>query len=801
MKALFALTTAAAFTVAAPAFAAPNYLFTIPAQHLDGALIALGEQAQISIGGIDPTLARVWSNPVRGRMSVRQALTMMLRNTGFTFEQIDSRTYRIVRAKQLAKPAAPKRVTPKPPQVKKGPEPARPIFPTEQPKPPEAEIIVTASKQDQELNGYPGTVHIEKIDGIDLGRNFGTTALLARIPAIASTNLGPGRNKLFVRGIADSSFSGPTQSTVGLYLGEQRITYNAPEPDLRLYDVDRVEVIEGPQGTLYGAGTLGGVVRIMPTLAEMGALRGSMNVGRSLTQGGAAGFDLAGMVNIPLAQDRAALRVIGYREVEGGYIDNATLAARNTNRSKIWGARANLRLRAGDDWTLSLSAAAQNIDTADGQYAETDQAPKTHAARIAQPHDNDFKAINLDVVKAWGSLKLVSSTGYVRHELSETFDATGAFGQPGTLAYTGRNDIRLFAHETRLSRRTADGGTWVAGVSLLRNVDQINRSLGPPGAPTALVALRNSKSEIAVFGEATRRVAPQWFATLGGRMIYASTIGELSTSSRAEFEPRRAQLRVLPTVALSWRPNSKTIGFLRYQSGFRSGGIEISGSGLNTADRFESDTIQTLEMGLRIGGSGEGNGARLSGGVTGFASRWSHIQADLINTAGLPYTANIGRGTLYGLEANGQWRVTDGLTLGGAVILNHSGLTKPSAGFDDAGQLPLPNIAKVSGSVNLAWAQSLSESVTLKVDGSLRYIGASRLGTAPPLILEHGETLQADLSVALGAGPWTLTLEATNLLDAAGNSFSYGNPFTVAQGKQTTPLRPRSFRLSARVAF
>ncbi|WP_163278767.1 Plug domain-containing protein, partial [Enterobacter hormaechei] len=74
-----------------------------------------------------------------------------------------------------------------------------------------------------------------------------------RVASLASTHLGPGRNKLFIRGIADSSFVGPTQATVGQYWGNSRITYSAPDPDLKLYDIGRVEVLEGPQGTLYGA--------------------------------------------------------------------------------------------------------------------------------------------------------------------------------------------------------------------------------------------------------------------------------------------------------------------------------------------------------------------------------------------------------------------------------------------------------------------------------------------------------------------------------------------------------------------
>src|SRR6478735_219841 len=84
----------------------------------------------------------------------------------------------------------------------------------------------------------------------------GTEGVIARLPMLASTNLGTGRNKVFIRGIADSSFNGPSQSLVGQYLGDVRLSYNAPDPDVQLYDFKRVEVLEGPQGTLYGAGSL-----------------------------------------------------------------------------------------------------------------------------------------------------------------------------------------------------------------------------------------------------------------------------------------------------------------------------------------------------------------------------------------------------------------------------------------------------------------------------------------------------------------------------------------------------------------
>jgi iron complex outermembrane recepter protein len=95
----------------------------------------------------------------------------------------------------------------------------------------------------------------------------------------------------------------------------------------------------------------------------------------------------------------------------------------------------------------------------------------------------------------------------------------------------------------------------------------------------------------------------------------------------------------------------------------------------------------------------------------------------------------------------------------------------------------------------------LSDKLNFKLDETVRYVGGSNLSTIPPLVLEHGETVQVDMSAAVDAGAWRVMLDVTNLLDTVGNSFSYGNPFSVGLGKQITPLRPRTIRLGVKIGF
>ena len=171
----------------------------------------------------------------------------------------------------------------------------------------------------------------------------GSATLLARIASLSSTHAGNGRNKLFIRAIADSGVAGPTQATTGQYLGDMRLNYAAPDPDLKLYDVGRVEVLEGPQGTLYGAGSLGGVIRIMPNAPNLGDYGGQMSAGVSVTQHGDPGGDLSAALNMPIIAEKLALRLVGYGVQEGGYIDDVTRDMDDVNRGRPCGAA----LRAG----------------------------------------------------------------------------------------------------------------------------------------------------------------------------------------------------------------------------------------------------------------------------------------------------------------------------------------------------------------------------------------------------------------------------------------------------------------------
>ena len=754
----------------------------LPAGRLGDAIVALGRQAGISIGLSDPALAGLPVMAVRGARSPRAALDRLLADGDAKAIMIDAATFRIVR-----RPARPARAARQPAAA----APSSPATPNE--------IVVTASKRGTLLAHFPGTATL--LDGAAPGRDGsdGTAAIVAGLPAISSTHLGPGRNKLFIRGVEDSSFNGPTQATVGEYLGDVRLNYNAPDPDLTLYDVDRVEVLEGPQGTLYGAGSLGGIVRLVPGVPLLDRFEGSVSLGRRMTAHGADGGDMAGMANLPLLAGQAGLRIVGYRSVDGGYIADSERDLRDINRTRTVGGRATLRVAAGDGWTIDIGGVLQNIDSRDSQYAERGLPRLTRASAIAQPFDNDYVLGQIVVNKLWDSgLKLTSASAIIRQKVSAQNDATPGGG--AVTLFEQNNHILLASNETRLTRTRANGTGWLIGTSIVSDGERLTRSLGPPGATTQITGVRNAITDIALYGEWTVALAGRLQVTGGGRLAYARLAGEgLNVARHSRAETTRTEVEVLPSIAMSWTPADRLILFARYQEGFRPGGLSVGRAASTEAiKRFQGDGIGTLEAGGRLGVAGRD---RWSAAATLSYGHWEHIQADLVGTNGLPFSANIGTGRVLGAEASVAWRLTQAFTLEGALFLNDSKLTHPARGFEAARAADLPNVGDVGARGAASYRLDLPRGLAATFDASARYVGRSSLGVGPLLGIDQGRYVDTALDLRIGRDTLGLTVAATNLFDVVGNRFALGNPFGVIEGRQITPLRPRTIRIGVDARF
>ncbi|HJQ16561.1 MAG TPA: TonB-dependent receptor [Allosphingosinicella sp.] len=747
------------------------------------ALQSFGEQAGITIGASDPQLSQIRSRPVRGQLTLRQALRRLLAGTGYTYRFAGPSAVRIERAA----PAAPRRAaaSPKPAPVADQPD-----------------IVVTASKQNVPLVRFAGSAHVLPIPRSDAGRfgARGSEMILAKLPMVASTNLGPGRNKLYIRGIADSSFNGPSQSVAGEYLGDLRLTFNAPDPDLRLYDIASVEVIEGPQGTLYGSGALGGILRLVPNPVDLTSMAANGSVGAAAVRHGDSDRDAAAMINLPLASGRLGLRAVAYGSIEGGYIDDLERQRNNVNRTATSGARGLLAWEPALDWHIELGGVAQYISGRDGQYAIRGLPPLSRRSAIAQPFDNDYANAYLSIRKRWDNIELLSVNALVRHSIDSLFDATGLAGTQGPQAFAENVDITLLSSETRLSRRDAKGNGWLLGTSLLYSINDLSRTLGPAGTHMPIQGVRNAASEAAIFGQYGFALTDAVSATIGGRLTYSIAAGRGRASGEdARHEPKRTDYRVLPTFAVAWQPFTRFLVYSRYQEGFRAGGLAVSASESGTtAQRFRSDTLASLEFGARYG---HGPRDPLSFDAALSYARWNSMQADLIDSRGLPYTTNVGDGRIFGFEAAMSWQPAAGVRFELSTFVNDSALAKPAPAFAAANERDLPNIAKAGARAGVHIDIPIAERTRLSLDGSARYVGRSQLAVGAPIDVPQGKYASGDFGIRLGMGRVGLSLDVANVTDSRGNRFSYGNPFIVAERRETTPLQPRTVRIGLDAAF
>ena len=718
-------------------------------------------------------------------MTARAALATLLAGTGYGFRFVGPRTVRIVRAPRSVPR---RRMAPPPP----------PELP---PEPPQPDIVVTASKHGISLTHFPGTARLVDLAPSDVGRfgARGSDAVLARLPVLSATDLGPGRNKIFIRGLADSSFNGPSQVTVGQYLGDVRLTYNAPDPDLRLYDVRRVEVLEGPQGTLYGTGALGGILRLVPNAPDPSALSASVSGGAMLVAHGAPGGDAAAMVNFPLAADRLALRAVGYGSIDGGYIDDVERGLTDVNRISAYGGRATLLWRP-DDWTVELGGALQSISGRDGQYSQREVGKLERRSTLGQPFGNDYRLGALTVRRDGSVLDLQSSTGIVRHALQSSFDATGLDGTTGPQLFVEDIGITLLANETRLSRPMRNGEGWVLGFGLLHNISSIRRRLGPPDATVPIIGVRNNATELALFGEYSRDLGAALVATIGARATYSDSRGRPLEAPDDLDIPRRQDFRLSPSAALSWRGSDSLLIYARFQQAFRAGGLAVAATGSETSvELFESDKLAAIEAGLRFGRPG----SRFSLNAALSYARWTDIQADLIDDRGLPFTTNIGDGRIYGFEIDAGWRPSDSLRFDLALFLTESELTRPNQEVVDADNRDLPNVAGAGpgGRLSGHYRANVAPGVELSVDAAVRYIGPSLLGVDAPLDVRQGDFADGQIGARLDFGRFGLSLDVDNVADARGSRFSFGNPFGVGDRNQVTPIRPRTLRIGFDASF
>ncbi len=788
--ALLALAACGAAFQAAPAHAEHALIFRLPAEPVDTALVRFGIQAGVSIGGFPAPGCVGLSNAVSGALTPAQALRRLL-PAGCGFRRVDTRAFRIIggRAGSSPRPA----VTP--------------------PQPGDlSELVVTAERRPEPLRGSPFAV--SALSGEDIERlgakSFAEAA--AQFVGVAETNLGPGRNKILIRGVSDGAFTGRTQSNVGLYLGDVPITYNAPDPDLRFADVDRVEVLRGPQGTLYGSGSIGGIVRIVPARPDP-----TQTLGRLAVEGTFNGHDdrssgVEGMLNVPVVTGRVAVRGVAYYDELPGYLDNPGLGLSDTNH----GHRSGLRLTALGDfeggWQAQASVSRQSIYTDDAQYS---QGPDRYvrSAAILEPHDNDFTLVGGSLAHAGSVVDLRVSGAYIDHDRSSRYDATGAFDLPArqVAAYDDAQRTELWVAEALATSAEARRFRWLGGLfgSVARETSTGILDASVSGGPTrAAFSRRDHLTEAAVFGELTYDLTSKLTATAGGR-LFATRVETSSDTFQLARTPIPDVHRHLtdegfaPKLRLAYAFAPDRVVYAQLQDGYRAGGFNVPARAdgrPNAPDNFPDYRPDRLHS-YEIGGEASLFERTLTLRAAIFRAVWRNVQTDQFRPSGLPVTLNIGDGFNTGVEFEATWRPDSHWRARLNALLDNPDLHPDQTVFPTRMDIGLPGVAKQSLSLDLAYHWTVLGDLRAELSAQASYVGRSYLTFHQAAAREITDNGEGRLAATLEGRNWQLQAFVDNVTDQSGDTFAFGNPFTRSRAPQSTPLPPRSFGLAIRRSF
>ena len=763
------LPIAAGVILASPAAAQDTrYRLDIAAGPLNESIAAFTAQTGISVGmpGRVPTahVARV-----RGRMTAAAALDRLLRGTGLRARRLAPSVYRL--EVEAARPARPVPLAASPPDA------------------PIPDIIVTGRKQTESLSEVAAPLSVFLPDQPGLPHDSTDTADVARTtPGLITTNAGPGNNRLFIRGIADSPFSGFSQSTVAIQIDEGRATYDGPDPDLRLVDIDRGEVLKGPQGPLYGTGALGGVYRLVTRKPVLGSFSANAQAHADLVHDTQLGGGGSAVVNLPIVPDTLAIRAVGYGEYSPGWISDAALRE-NANWSRVAGGRLGIRYAPVSGWTLDATGLLQDIRTGDSQYVFADSETLTRTLPFREPSRSRFAMWSGALKGPVGKLDLTVAASLVRqqfHRILDASDAADAFALTAPLRFFDDRHYGVFDGEIRVEDNARESFRWMAGLSYLNASSTGTGTLDDAlDRRSVVVDVRRIVREIATFGQIDLRPLSGFTASLGARLF----LNEIEDDRDRETKGTETNIFVgfSPSVSLGWKPSDPLLVYFRYASAVRPGGVADESAGT----RYDADVLDNFDLGLRY----QSASGRWMIDAAAYRSAWRHVQSDYLLDNGLVATRNAGDSYTHGLDFSVQWLPVADWKIAAGLSVQRARLEESAQDVEISSDRRMPIVPDISGHARIQKQFDMgSWHPMVGIDAT--FVGKTRLSFDPGLDRKTPAYAILGADISAGRAGWSIALAGTNLLDIRGDSFAFGNQFSIFQHAQYTPLRPRMVRLT-----
>jgi iron complex outermembrane recepter protein len=611
------------------------------------------------------------------------------------------------------------------------------------------EIVVTAQRREQRAQDV--AISLSVLTGGELERSSlrGVTDALGLVPGVAANlNSQGGQTVLTIRGVTSGGplFSGP--SPIAYYLDSVPfgLVISAVEPDASTYDLNRIEVLRGPQGTLYGASALNGVVRVLTNDAKLDKFELKARADVSSTSGGSGnwGGDMA--LNVPLVGGRVAARLVLGSGHDSGWIDAPV--GTNINDSRRSNVRLKIASKLTDSLSIKLSGSHQQFDiaapsTGDGDYSATLQQ---------QPIKTYLNTYGIEALYDAGAFAIANSISYLKYRNDGSVDIAPGIPLP---PLTTLLNAHVFSQELTLSSQLQGPWRWSVGEFVRIGSDSTYQTLGSliPGP----VSVANTSKSYALFGEVGRRLFDgRWELAVGARYFH----DRVGLEQKLPFgQPPGAPLidvtsdfsATTPRVVLTWFPSQSYTMYASYSEGFRSGFpqsllVQLVDSSFAPV---RPDKLKNIEVGAK----GEWWDGRLAFDAAVYHMKWKDIQQVL----GIPVP---GAGNAY-------------------IVANVNGTSVSGTGVDLA--VTARPIQGLTMGVNFSW-NGLKEDEDVYSGPSLLFPAGSRIDSSPA----YTAGVSAEYRFALGSSGWSGRMSAqgryTSRQTITSTSVNSSDPPIVSKG-------------------
>ena len=479
------------------------------------------------------------------------------------------------------------------------------------------EIVVSATRVGEEsMQKIPMAISVISPAALDAKGLSGISDFVGELPSVNMQSVSPGENVIDMRGLVTSALD-PTnaqiRSLVALYLDDSSIGMEGFNPDLHVYDLERVEVIRGPQGTLYGAGSMAGTIRLITKKPDPTAFLGDADLSVSETQHGGTNTSIRGMVNLPLIDDKLAARLVLYRSDDSGYIDNVELGERDANPAYATQGRLAVRWLPSDTFTLDVSALFARLNAQGRNTVYPQLGAYTYESLTPEQLSDYFKLYNVTADWNLSFAHLDSSSSYTQRQITEdeSYETIDEYLiTPGVRLPAGNqngNEVREFQQELRLVSRPDQPLRWITGVYFERDSRFYPQNLVSPGFDSAFGAEIGDPSfnsqtaygtpapdtpfygtinlverQFALFGEATYSILPRLDLTLGARyfnfkddfdLYFTGVAGAVAPGEPDIGNGVQRSTGVNPRSVLTFKVNDQVIVYGEAARGFRYGGV------------------------------------------------------------------------------------------------------------------------------------------------------------------------------------------------------------------------------------